>query len=168
MKQVETFSAVCSRLDSVKLDVFQALGLVVSTTPWCKRKKKKNLLIICPYFILWFYNVCPPVCNIKKNYTKKWPNPLYGLHAGHSSRQLSGFLFRWEEAWIFECVIKLRLLKTHQAIVTSARSTSSTFVFPLIRLYLSLFSTLRPSALCFTWFCIFFFLLNSQLLLLCI
>lgn len=41
MKQVETFSAVCSRLDSVKLDMFQALGLLVSTTPRSKRGKKE-------------------------------------------------------------------------------------------------------------------------------
>lgn len=93
MKQVETFSAVCSRLDSVKLDMFQALGLLVSTTPRSKRGKK-NLLIICLYFILWFYNVCPPVWNIKTIMTQKNDRILFkGCMRATRAGSCRGFCF---------------------------------------------------------------------------
>lgn len=145
------------------IDAFQAFGLTDQTTPHCResrcvlaycwRHKRDmfmfNVLLLKRYLwlrnhpimlvCLLFYNVCPPAWNIKKKKRYKNDSILFMRYiratwAGNFCCQAAvGFLFRWEGAWIFECIIKLRLLKTHHAAVASARSASSTFVFPLIR-----------------------------------
>lgn len=93
MKQVETFSAVCSRLDSVELDIssFRAACFDYITK---QKGKKNNLLIVCPYFILWFYNVCPRVWNIKTIMTQKNDRILFmgGMRATRAG-SCRGFCF---------------------------------------------------------------------------
>lgn len=160
MKQVETFAAVCSRLDSVKLDVFQALGLVVSTTPRHKRKKK-NLLIICPYFILWFYNVCPPVCNIKKKTHKKMTESSLWVACGPLELAAVGVFVSLRGS--------MNIWVRHQ-VETLENASSHCHVCTLYLFYfcLSSYQTLPVIVLYSETFSIFFFLLNSQLLLLCV